>query len=424
MLGVLGINHKTASLNIRDKFAIPCDDIIPLSESFLQINEITGVVVVATCNRTEVYYSKEQNSEGTMEKLLAKLHSFFKIDEDYSENFYHKKNAEAINHLFKVTSGVDSMVIGENQIVNQIKKAYIFCTEANLTDAILMRLFQKSFECSKRVRTETSIQQGATSIGYVAIDMCEKIFKTLKNRNILIIGTGETGQLALRDLKKRGVTNISITNRTDEKTLEVAKSKNVNPILFNNYKDHLHQFDVIITATNAGQYLITKSDIEKSFKNTKPHKQLFIDLSVPRNIDIETSKLTNAQLICVDDLQKILDDHKEMREQSIDTATVIIDSLVEESLTWLNSRSLRPVIKTITSNLQQLSQKELTEYHKNMDSDTVKQIDKYTGLLTQKMIRSLIKNLKIATHNGSSIDSLEVINQLFNFDNIDDDSIL
>ena len=135
---------------------------------------------------------------------------FFNIDEDYSENFYHHANDAAIKHLFEVASGVDSMVIGENQIVNQIKKAYVHCTEANLTDAILMRLFQKSFECSKKVRTETAIQQGATSIGYVALDLCEKILSPLKNKNILIVGTGETGQLALRDLKKRGVENIFV----------------------------------------------------------------------------------------------------------------------------------------------------------------------------------------------------------------------
>ena len=416
MLGVLGINYKTASLNIRDKFAIPCDDIIPLSERLLQIKEIVGVVVLATCNRTEVYYSKDKCLDNKCkDSILKELHSFLNVEEDYSSSFYHYLNADAIKHLFRVTSGVDSMVIGENQIVNQMKKAYVFCTEANLTDAILMRIFQKSFECSKKVRTETSIQQGATSVGYVAIDMCEKIFKKLSHQHILIIGTGETGQLALRDFKKRGVTNISVTNRTDEKTLEVGKKWNVNPILFRNFKDHLSQFDIILTATSAGEYLISKQDIEQAQKIRKNKKQLFIDLSVPRNIDIEIGELNNSQLICVDDLQKILDDHKEMRENSVENANIIIEELVDESLTWLNSRSLRPVIKSITSNMQQLSENELIEYRKNMDEATIEQIERYTGLLTQKYIRMLIKNLKDVTNNGNSTDSLDVINQLFNF---------
>lgn len=422
MLGVLGINHKTASLSIRDKFAIPCNDIIPLSERFLQIPDIAGVVVLATCNRTEVYYSKEKGkSKDCLKNIINELHNFMSVAEDYSSNFYHYANADAIKHLFEVTSGVDSMVIGENQIVNQMKKAYVFCTEANLTDAILMRLFQKSFECSKKVRTETAIQQGATSVGYVAIDLCEKIFKKLKNQHVLIIGMGETGQLALQDFKKKGVTNISITNRTDEKTLEVAKERDVNPILFNNFKNHLAQFDIILTATNAGEYLILKQQIEQIQDIRKDKKQLFIDLSVPQNIDIKIAKLPNCQLICVDDLQKILLDHKEMRENSVDKASIIINELVEESLSWLNSRSLRPVIKTITSNMKTLSQNELTEYHKNLDEETIQQIDKYAGLLTQKYIRIIIKNLKEATQNGSSTEALEVINQLFSFENNSND---
>ncbi len=417
MLGVLGINHKTASLSIRDKFAIPNDNIIPLSERFLEIKEIVGVVVLATCNRTEVYYSKENCSENECKNsILKELHSFLNVEDDFSSNFYHYTNADAIRHLFRVTSGIDSMVIGENQIVNQMKKAYVFCTEANLTDAILMRLFQKSFECSKKVRTETSIQQGATSVGYVAIDMCDKLFDNLKHQHILIVGTGETGQLALRDFKKRDVADIAITNRTDEKTLEVAKNRNVNPILFRNFKDHLTQFDIILTATSAGKYLISKQDIEQIQEIRKGKKQLFIDLSVPRNIDVEIADLNHTQLICVDDLQKILDDHKEMRENSVENANLIIDELVDESLVWLNSRSLRPVIKSITSNMQQLSENELVEYRKNMDEETIEQIEKYTGLLTQKYIRMLIKNLKEVTNNGDSTASLDVINQLFNFD--------
>ncbi len=423
MLGVLGINHKTASLNIRDQFTIQEADIIPLSESFLQIPEINGIVILSTCNRTEIYFSKEQwkPTERTKESILKKLHAFFRIEEDYTANFYDFTNAESIKHLFEVASGVDSMVIGEYQIVNQIKKAYVYCTEANLTDAILMRLFQKSFECSKKVRTETSIQQGATSIGNVAIDLSIKITKKIEDQNILIIGAGETGQLALKDFKKKGVKNISVTNRTDEKTLEIAKKYDVKPILFTNYLEHLGKFDIILTATNAGKYIIEKQHIEEIQSLRKGKNQLFLDLSVPRNIDIEIGNLNNCQLICVDDLQKILDDHKEIRENSVKKAHPIIEEMTEEAYTWVNSRTLRPIIKNITSNLQQLTQNELQEYQKNVDEKTFEQIEKYTGLLTQKYIRQFIKSLKDATHNGNNTASLDVVNQLFCFNDINED---
>ncbi len=423
MLGVLGINHKTASLNIRDRFTIQEADIIPLSESFLQISEINGIVILSTCNRTEIYFSKEQwiPTEKTKASILKKLHAFFHIEEDYTSNFYDFTNAEAIKHLFEVASGVDSMVIGEYQIVNQIKKAYVYCTEANLTDAILMRLFQKSFECSKKVRTETSIQQGATSIGNVAIDLSIKITKKIEDQNILIIGAGETGQLALKDFKKKGVKNISVTNRTDEKTLEIAKKYDVKPILFTNYIDHLSKFDIILTATNAGKYIIEKSHITEIQSLRKGKNQLFLDLSVPQNIDVKIGELDNCRLICVDDLQKILDDHKEIRESSVMKARPIIQEMVDEAYTWVNSRTLRPIIKNITSNLQQLTQNELQEYQKNVDEETFQQLEKYTGLLTQKYIRQFIKSLKDATHNGNNTASLDVVNQLFCFNDLNED---
>jgi glutamyl-tRNA reductase len=236
--------------------------------------------------------------------------------------------------------------------------------------------------------------------------MCEKYFDRLQDLNILIIGAGETGQLALRDLKKRNVNNLSITNRTDEKTLDIARNKGVTPILFENYKEKLHLFDVIITATGAGKYLISKEDVQRANNLRNTQRQLFIDLSVPRNIDVEIIGLEHVDLICVDDLQKILDDHKEMREKSVENADIIISELVDDAITWLNSRSLRPVIKTITSNMQELSEKELYEYRKNLDLETVEQLDKY-----------FIKNLKEATQNGSSTSSLDTISKLFDFEN-------
>ncbi len=420
MIGVLGINHKTASLNIRDKFSITQEDIIPLSETLLLNQNITGVVVLATCNRTEIYFAFDKKGDPDVvikDYILKKIHDFLGFDTDYSNHFYYHMQSEAIRHLFEVTSGIDSMVIGENQIVNQMKKAYLFATEANLTDAVLMRLFQKSFECSKRVRTETAIQQGATSVGYVAIDMCSRLFSKFSDKSILIVGAGETGELTIRGLKKRGVSDIYITNRTDKKALDVAEKNGVTPVLFNNYKEQLYKFDIVVTATDAGRYLIDQNDVEVAMELRDQQQQVYIDLSVPRNIDVEIQEIENADVYCVDDFQKILEEHKDMREQSIERASEIIQDLVADSLSWLNSRSLRPVINTITNSMEELSKTELAEYRKDLGEDACAQLEKYTGLLTQKYIRNLIRNLKEVTDNGSSTVSLDAINQLFKFDN-------
>ena len=417
MIGVLGVNHKTASLDIRDLFSISQDDIIPLSESILLTKDIEGVVILATCNRTEIYYSyNKPNPDATRDALLKKLHNYLKVVENYNERFYHFDQDEALKHLFKVVSGIDSMVIGENQIVSQMKKAYLYSTEANLTDAVLMRLFQKSFECSKRVRTETAIQQGATSVGYVGIDLCTREFEDIKTKSVMVIGAGETGELSIRGLKKRGVTDIYVTNRTDKRALDVAEKNDITPVLFNNFKEQLYKVDIVVTATNAGKHLIEKKDAEISADFREGRKQLFIDLSVPRNIDVEVAEVKGATLYCVDDLQKILDEHKDIREQSLEKADEIISELVEDSIAWLNSRSLRPVINTITSNMQELTKTEIAGYRKCLGEDTCRELEKLTGLLTQKYIRYFIKNLKEVTDNGNSIASLDDINRLFKFD--------
>ncbi len=418
MVGVLGINHKTASLDVRDQFSIAQNDIVPLSEHILSHPDLRGVVIIATCNRTELYYSHHIADAAEIRLVLLKrLHSFLKIEKNYNEHFYFFSQSKAIKHLFEVISGVDSMVIGENQIVSQMKKAYLFSTEANLTDAVLMRLFQKSFECSKRVRTETAIQQGATCIGYLAIDLCAREFDHLTKKSVLVIGAGETGELSIRGLQKRGVTDIYLTNRTDKTALDVAEKNKVTPVLFNNFKEYLYNVDIVITATDAGKYLIDKADAEMSADLRNGKKQLFIDLSVPRNMDVQIAAIPNASLYSVDDLHTILDQHKDMREQSLENANVIIEELVDESVAWLNSRSLRPVINTITTNMQEVFTTEMEGYRNHLGKHGCEQLEKYTSLLTQKYIRYLIKNLKEVTDNGSSTASLDIIDQLFKFNN-------
>lgn len=419
MVGVLGINHKTASLDVRDQFSIAQNDIVPLSEHILSHPDLRGIVIIATCNRTEMFYSHHKaDAAGVRLALLKKLHNFLKIEKNYNDYFYHFSQSKAIKHLFEVISGVDSLVIGENQIVSQIKKAYLFSTEANLTDAVLMRLFQKSFECSKRVRTETAIQQGATCIGYLAIELCAREFDHLTRKSVLVIGAGETGELSIRGLQKRGVTDIYLTNRTDKRALAVAEKNKVTPVLFNNYKEFLYKVDIVITATDAGKYLIDKVDAEISADLRNGQKQLFIDLSVPRNMDEQIASISNASLYSVDDLHTILDQHKDVREQSLENANVIIEELVEESVAWLNSRSLRPVINTITTNMQEVFLAEMEGYRNHLGTHGCEQLEKYTSLLTQKYIRYLIKNLKEVTDNGSSTASLDIIDQLFKFNSL------
>jgi glutamyl-tRNA reductase len=401
MIAVLGINHKTANVDIRESFYISSNKVGPLAEEILQKTDIQEILVFSTCNRTEVYfYTKGSCHKVESKTIIGILHEFLNCKKDYSEAFYSYKKRAAIKHLFRVTSGMDSMLLGEVQIVNQVKEAYLLCTKMALTDAILMRLFQKSFEASKRVRSETDIQKGATSISYVAIDQCVNQLGDIREKKILLIGAGETARKALSHLKKRGGENFIISNRTLQAAESLAREYGGTAVPFDELSEHIGGSDIIITATNAGRHIISRSDIESHAGIARVAPQMFIDLSVPRNIDQSIAKADHISLLGVDDLQMVTDKTARIRTRSLVKAEEIIEEMAAEYLEWYDNRKLRSIIKTITATLQQVHEKELSSSRKCYSPGEFLLIKEYSGRLSQKYSRLLIKSLKKISSNG------------------------
>ena len=416
MIGVLGINHKTASLDVRGLFSFSKEEIIPFAEFIQQKSDVLEIVVLSTCNRTEIYFYQEKLcTKKTIRNLIGLLAQYKQVEGNFEDAFYHHFEIEAVKHLFEVISGMDSIVIGEDQIVNQVKDAYMHCTEAALTDAVLMRLFQKSFETSKRVRTETGLQQGSTSVSYVAVDMCSQIYGCLSDKNVLLVGSGETGGLALQNIKKYGVANTFISNRTYDKAVALAEEHGGRAIGFDEFHNYLPLCDIVIVATSAQNHLIRLKDVKNSLEERNYNPQVYIDLSVPRNIDKEIAMLENVKLIAVDDLQQIVDKNASRRLQSISDASVIIHQMAEEYMSWFETLTLRPVIKAITNNMQRIREAEMALYKGTEDDLKFKLIDEHTNRITQKYIGLLIKNLKEVSKNNASPGSLKAINDLFMF---------
>ena len=417
MIGVLGINYKTASQDVRQLFSFSKKEIIPFSEMIRQNTDITEIVVISTCHRTEIcYYLDKPCNKRANKQLYELLHNFKNVDHNYEDLFYKHSGSEAVKHLFRVTSGIDSVVIGEDQVVKQVKESYLYCTEAVLTEAVLMRLFQKCFETSKRVRTETDIRQGASSLSYVAVDLCGKIFDDLTDKKVLLIGSGETGKIALHHLIKRGVTNIHVSNRTLENAVILARNYNSSVVGFDRFREVIPDCDIVIVATGAQEPLINKSDVLRAQNLRKNGKQLFIDLSVPRNIESSVSELSNVQLFGVDDMQKVIDENKGIRQTGIDQANIIIDEMAEEYMQWFDCLALRPLIKSITSNMQMIRDQEMLAYKQTEDSQKFRIIDEYTNRITQKYIGMIIKNLRDVSTGKPSPASLNIVNKLFKFE--------
>lgn len=416
MIGLIGISYKTALVEIREKFSFSKDEIIPFSEMLQQETDISDMVLISTCNRTEIYFSQDVHDNQTAFELVYEVIKKFKGVTDHCWHyFYHRSNAGAVRHLFEVVSGLDSLIIGEDQIIGQVKDAYITCTEAALTDAVLMRLFQKSFEAGKRVRSETGIKLGITSVSSAAVEMCSCLLNGVSDKSVLMVGTGETGNLTLQNIVKKGVSRVAITNRTLENAEKIAAKYNAKVLEFENFSQSLPDYDIVMVATAATCPIITKEMVAQSMENRSGKSQVFVDLSVPRNIEKEVSEIEHVNLLGVDDLQEIVRQTTEKKKESAAKAAIIIDEVVADFTEWLASRSLRPAIHSITTNLQAINEEELSTYRKINTPEMQQIVDDYAKHLTQRYTRLLIRNLKELTDNGKNIDSLKTINDLFKF---------
>jgi glutamyl-tRNA reductase len=416
MIGVIGISYKTAPLEIREKFSFAKSEVVAFSELLQQETEIADLVLISTCNRTEIYFSQDKHDNQTAFELIYEVIKNFKRISDHCWHyFYHRSNAGAVRHLFEVVSGLDSLIIGEDQIIGQVKEAYLTCTELALTDAVLMRLFQKSFEAGKRVRTETGIKLGITSVSSAAVEMCANLLNGISDKSVLMIGAGETGNLALQNIHKKGVRQIAVANRTIETAEKTATKYNGTVVPFDGFEKYLHGFDIVMIATAAPQPVITAEMIKQTLHIRPGHKQVFVDLSVPRNIETAVGEIENIELLGIDDLQEIVNQTTENKKESAEKARLILDEVVGDFNEWLASRSLRPAINTISTNFQAINQEELSTYRKLNTPEMQELVDDYAQHLTQRYTRMLIKNLKDLTDNGKNIDSLKIINDLFKF---------
>lgn len=414
MIGILGISHKTAPLDIREQFALSNSEIPLFAEELQKQANFSDIVVISTCNRTEVYFSQHTHDGFTASILLYNcLIAFKKIDFSAERYFYTFINDDAVSHLFKVSSGIDSMIVGEDQIIRQVKESYILCTELALTDAVLMRLFQKSFEAGKKVRAQTHINSGITSVSYAAIELCSKRIQDFTNTSVLLIGTGETGTLALQGFAEKGVTHIFVSNRTPEHAESIIQTYSAEFIPIHLLLNSLHKADIIITATNAGHTIITKESTYNSIKKRAEKAQVYIDLSVPRNIEEQVKHIEHCTLICIDDIQEVIDANKDKRIERIDHAETIIQELVQEFMEWLSFRALQPAIRAINFHLQKIYRDQYHGFIVDNSKDVKENIKDFSGYLTQQYSRELIKNLKDITDNGRKEIYLQVINDLF-----------
>jgi len=414
MIALLGINHKSAPISIRENYVFDSQDVISFGNKLITENFVEGIIIISTCNRTEIYFNSLYKSEKDIYlSITDSLKTFKKKDCDFKKHFYFLTSGNAVEHLFEVSSGLDSLVLGEEQIIGQVKDAFKFAQDNQLSDCILVRLFMKATEAGKRVRTETLLSKGAASVSYAAVELSSEIYPDIKNRSIMLIGVGQTGELTLQCMLKKNQPSFYIANRTHATAQEKAKKYGGTAIEFTEIEAYLPKCDLVITATSSKKHIITKEIAERSMVARQNKPQVFIDLSVPSNVADDITEIENVYRYSVDDLEAVVKKTAERRKSSIDDSRKIIQEVYDEFMEWLDFQNLTPTILSIKESLKNLNQTELKGFKKYKKIDQHELIDQYSEHISEKYAQMIIKKLKKVTDNGKKTEYIRVINDLF-----------
>ncbi|MCX8070576.1 MAG: glutamyl-tRNA reductase [Thermodesulfovibrionales bacterium] len=394
---VLGLNHKTASVDIRERLAFSPEKLEKGLYDIKQVPDVKEVAILSTCNRVEIYLHVNDNSDvfRDIEDVLSNLHQIQK--EQFTNHLYRYEGFDAVRHVFRVASSLDSMVIGEPQILGQIKEAFETALKKKTTGVVLNKLLSSSISTAKRVRTETKIAENAVSISFAAVELAKKIFSTLKGKMSLLIGAGEMAELAAKHLINNGVDKVTVTNRTYERACALAKDLDGKAIRFENLHDELIKVDIVICSTAAPTYILTKEDFQKIMKQRRNKPIFIIDISVPRNIDPEINSIDNVYLYDVDDLQDVVDTNMQNRKAEAKKAEDIVLQEVEKFMKWLNSLEVVPTIVELRRHVERIRDDEFEKLrHKlgHLDDSVLKDIHYMTTAIINKIMHPSIVSLK------------------------------
>ena len=396
----IGINHNTASVELREKVAFGPDK---LSEALGQLSadsHVNGSVILSTCNRTEIYCDVKSSSKNKLIEWLTQFHNV--SPEDLKPSFYVHEDQAAIRHLMRVSCGLDSLVLGEPQILGQVKQAYADSRKNNAVDSSLDKWFQKAFSVAKRVRTETEIGGSAVSVAYAACTLAKHIFESLADATVLLVGAGETIELVAKHLASHNCKRIIVANRTRERAMSLAEEFNADVIALNEIPDHLHFADIVISSTASPLPIIGKGMVESALKKRRHQPMLFVDIAVPRDIESQVGDLNDAYLYSVDDLQSIVDSNIEQRKVEAIEAEAIVSEESAAFMSWMRSLqavdSIRDYRKAANDIREELLSKSLQALAAGGDPE--KLLVELSNKLTNKLIHNPTRAMQSAAELG------------------------
>ncbi len=419
-LVVLGLNHKTAPVEVREKLSIPehkIEENIRLLKA--KSPEVLEEVILSTCNRVEVYARVTDVKLG-VEALKRFLCEYHEIPRDtLDQSIYLYTLDEAVEHLFKVACSLDSMVLGEPQILGQVKSAYKSARELAATGTMLNQLFERSFSVAKRVRNETGIAENAVSISYAAVELAQKIFGELNGKTVMLIGAGEMIELATKHLVAKGVKTVLVSNRTYDRAVELAREFSGEAIRFDDLHDELSRCDIVISSTGAPHFVVRRDLAEAVIGERGQRPIFFIDIAVPRDIEPSVNDIDNCYVYDIDDLQQVVSANMAEREKEAERARAIVQNEVGEFLSWLDELELAPTIIGLREKMEVTRRRELAKSMKrlsHLSDDDKKAIEKLTTSLMAKAVHDPIIRVKQAAMEDDGPHLLQALRRLYGLD--------
>ncbi|HEY3277740.1 MAG TPA: glutamyl-tRNA reductase [Syntrophorhabdaceae bacterium] len=420
-IGVFGLNHNTAPLGIRERLYIS-ETIAPELLQSLKHRGMEEIILLSTCNRTEIYYSCRDRVQA-LDIIKSALRDRFAVEGERLDPYtYVLYDEDAYRHLFRVSSGLDSMVVGEPQILGQVKDAYRLATSHGATGFLLNKVFHRTFHVAKRIRSETRIGYNPVSISSMAVELSKKIFLDLSRKRILVIGAGEMCEIALKHFKKEGLSEIFITNRTFQGALRLAEEYAGIASPFTEMEDLLTRVDMVLSSTGSEQPLIGATLVHSVMKKRKNRPLFFIDIAVPRDIDPGVNKIDNVYLYDIDDLKDLSQRHLSDRLKESEKAQEIMEEEAAKFSHWLTRLDMAPLIVKVAHKAEDIRSAEVKKglsKMKDLDEETVARIEAMTRALVSKLLHP---HLALIKDNGSP-EVLDVMKRLFEIEDGDEEEM-
>lgn len=417
---VVGLSHKTAPVEIREKLAVPESR---LGEALGRLCSYQGVkegILLSTCNRVEVYSVVEEveSGYGRIQEFLADTHLSLS-SEQLTPHLYCHTGDRAVGHLFRVAASLDSMIIGESQILGQLKDAFEVALAHKTTGVIMNKVVKKAISVAKRVRTETKISEMAVSVSYAAVELAKKIFSNLSEKTVLLVGAGEMAKLAARHLIAQGVQHVRITTRTPQHAIDLADRFGGTPVLFEQFKDEMAAADIVLVSTGAAHYLIGAEDVQRAVDKRGNRPMFLIDISVPRNIDPAVRHVDNAFLFDIDDLKLRVQQNRAERLQEAEKADRMVGEEVLATMEWMKSLEVTPTIVALRSRVDEIKQAEVEKVLGRLSHLSQQDREVVEGLassIVNKLIHRTMVTLKTEVNSSNGPAFVEAARRFFHLD--------